>query len=204
MILASHVIFGAYGFWLPNDPRGSWSDFVASWELYRYGNASKVDTRKSLAYEQHDRTARLAAKSALRFPAVQFTGLQARAVGRGFGNSLQAGRIVCLACAILPDHVHMVLARHEHKPELLVNLLKGAASRALTKENLHPLAQYREHEGRVPKCWARGQWKVFLNNLDEVQHAIAYVEDNPVKEGKPKQTWTFVMPFEIWLAGLQY
>jgi hypothetical protein len=28
MILGYHVIFGAYGFWLPNDPRGSWSDFV--------------------------------------------------------------------------------------------------------------------------------------------------------------------------------
>jgi hypothetical protein len=22
-MLASHIIFGAYGFWLPNDPRGS-------------------------------------------------------------------------------------------------------------------------------------------------------------------------------------
>jgi hypothetical protein len=30
MILAFHAIFGAYGFWLPNDPRGSWSDFVGS------------------------------------------------------------------------------------------------------------------------------------------------------------------------------
>src|SRR5205807_4061552 len=86
MVLASHVIFGAYGFWLPNDPRGSWSDFVASWELYRYGNASKVDTRQSLAYESHDRAARLAAKSALRFPPVQFTGLHARTIGRGFGK----------------------------------------------------------------------------------------------------------------------
>ena len=31
MILGFHVVFGAYGFWLPNDPRGSWSDFVGSW-----------------------------------------------------------------------------------------------------------------------------------------------------------------------------
>jgi hypothetical protein len=36
-VLAYHVVFGAYGFWLPNDPRGSWSDFVASWELFRAG-----------------------------------------------------------------------------------------------------------------------------------------------------------------------
>src|SRR6185437_12442838 len=65
MILASHVIFGAYGFWLPNDPRGSWSDFVACWELYRYGKASKVETTQSLAHAPHDRAARIAAKSSL-------------------------------------------------------------------------------------------------------------------------------------------
>jgi len=39
MIRAYHAIFTAYGFWLPNDPRGSWSDFVGSWELFRFGPA---------------------------------------------------------------------------------------------------------------------------------------------------------------------
>ena len=39
MIVGYHVIFGVYGFWLPNDPRGSWSEFVASWELARFGKA---------------------------------------------------------------------------------------------------------------------------------------------------------------------
>ncbi len=45
MALAYHVIFGTYGFWLPNDPRGSWSTFVGSWELYRFGKATKVTDR---------------------------------------------------------------------------------------------------------------------------------------------------------------
>ena len=29
MVLASHVILGVYGFWLPNDPRGSGSTCVS-------------------------------------------------------------------------------------------------------------------------------------------------------------------------------
>jgi hypothetical protein len=37
MVLGSHVIFGTYGFWLPNDPRESWSDFVGSWKLAHFG-----------------------------------------------------------------------------------------------------------------------------------------------------------------------
>jgi REP element-mobilizing transposase RayT len=204
MILASHVIFGAYGFWLPNDPRGSWSDFVASWELHRFGKASKVETTQSLAHAPHNREARLAAKTSLRFPAVQFSGLQAKAVGTGFGSSLEKGRITCLACAILPEHIHMVLVRHGHKPELLVNLLKGAASRSLAKEGIHPLAKFKKPDGRIPKCWSRGQWKVYLDCEEEVRHAVAYVEDNPIKEGKPAQRWTFVTPLEAWLSRQQF
>ncbi len=42
MIVGYHVIFAMYGFWLPNDPRGSWSDFVGSREVHRYGTATKT------------------------------------------------------------------------------------------------------------------------------------------------------------------
>jgi hypothetical protein len=41
MIHAYHVVFGTYGFWLPNDPRGFWSDFVGAWELLPFGDATK-------------------------------------------------------------------------------------------------------------------------------------------------------------------
>ncbi len=68
---AYHCIFGMYGFWLPNDPRGSWSDYVAAWELYRYGSATKTESRRSVAAATHDCQRRFAAKEALKFPAVE-------------------------------------------------------------------------------------------------------------------------------------
>src|SRR5438270_5776341 len=86
MIHGYHIIFSAYGFWLPNDPRGSWSDFVGSWELFRYGSATKTAETRSLAHRAHDRALRQAAKSALKYPPLQFNGLQARAVARGFAH----------------------------------------------------------------------------------------------------------------------
>jgi hypothetical protein len=58
MIVAYHIIFSAYGFWLPNDPRGSWSDFIRSWELFRFGPATKTTARRSVAHREHDRWAR--------------------------------------------------------------------------------------------------------------------------------------------------
>jgi hypothetical protein len=54
-VIAYHVIVTNYGFWLPNDPRGSWSDFVRSWKLFlAAGPATKTDTRRSVANKGHD------------------------------------------------------------------------------------------------------------------------------------------------------
>jgi hypothetical protein len=89
VIVGYHIIFSSYGFWLPNDPRGSWSEFVGSWELFRYGPATKTNQTRSLAYRAHDRTLRKAAKSVLKYPPVHFTGLQARAVARGFAGYVE-------------------------------------------------------------------------------------------------------------------
>jgi hypothetical protein len=62
MILAAHVILSAYGFWLPSDPRGSWSDFVRAFDLLRFGDATKTDERNSLARSPHNSALRAAAK----------------------------------------------------------------------------------------------------------------------------------------------
>src|SRR4051812_48969116 len=186
-----HAIFSAYGFWLPNDPRGSWSDFVGSWELFRYGPATKTTERRSLAYRDHDHALRKAAKQALKYPPVNFTGLQARAVARGFGGYVERTGLPVWACAILPDHVHLVVGRPPMPVERLVIQLKGDATQQLEREGIHPLAPWKLDGARVPKCWARGQWKVFLDPED-VPRAIRYVEDNPLKERKKKQHWSFV------------
>ncbi len=195
MILASHVIFGAYGFWLPNDSRGSWSDFVGSWELFRYGPATKTTESRSLAYQPHDQAKRLAAKQALQRPAVQFTGIQARAIGRGFAKYAERSGLIVWACAVLPDHVHMVLARHRLKVESLVIQLKGSATEQLIEEGIHPFGDQRDAHDRPHKCFARGEWKVYLETVDDIHRANGYVEGNPRKEGKPVQRWPFVTPY---------
>ncbi|QOV89424.1 transposase [Humisphaera borealis] len=195
MIVGYHIIFGAYGFWLPNDPRGSWSDFVGSWDLFRYGPATKTNERRSLAYDAHDHDVRVSAKKSLKHPAVEFTGVQARAVARGFSSYVQRSDLKIWACAVLPDHVHLVVARPAIRVEQLVIQLKGDATQQLIRENIHPLEGRQQPGTRPPKCWARGEWKVFLDPED-VPRAIQYVEENPLKEGKRKQEWSFVVPYE--------
>jgi REP element-mobilizing transposase RayT len=196
MILGTHLVFGAYGFWLPNDPRGSWSEFVGSLELRRFGPATKTTGRRSVAHRSHDRALRLAAKQALKHGAVEFTGVQARAVGRGFAEYVEQSKLLVWACAIMPDHVHLVLARHSLKAESVAIQLKGHASHQLQKENLHPFGDLKKRNGRPPKCFARGEWKAYLDSIADIVRAVEYVEANPEKESKPRQRWPFVKPFD--------
>jgi REP element-mobilizing transposase RayT len=199
MVLASHLIITAYGFWLPNDPRGSWSDFVGSWELWKFGDATKVNTRTSRAGVEHDRKRREEARAALKHPPVKFNGTQARAIARGFADYIDRAGHLVWACSILPDHVHMVVARSHLKVESIATQLKGAATRRIIEEGIHPLAAYQKPDalrGRPPKMWARGEWKVFLGSAEGIRRAIRYVEDNPLKEGKKRQRWNFVTAFD--------
>src|SRR6188472_2011686 len=111
-VQAYHVIFSTYGFWLPNDPRGSWSGFVGAWQLFLHGGkATKTDTRRSVAGTRHNRMQRLAVKEKLKYPEVRLSGIQAKNIGESFGETLQHLDVLAFACSILPQHVHMVLGR---------------------------------------------------------------------------------------------
>jgi len=193
MVHGYHAIFGAYGFRLPNDPRGSWSDFVGAWELLRFGRATKSIQRCELTESQERERQR--AKLALKYPPVRFSDVQAQAIGRGFATAVRRSGFTIWACSIMPEHVHLVIARHTYKVEQIVNLLKGAGTRQLREERLHPLAAYGLAGQRPPTPWAGGKWKVYLDTEEAIENAIRYVEENPEKEGKPRQHWPFVAPF---------
>ena len=195
MIRGYHLIFGAYGFWLPNDPRGSWSDSVGSWDLFRYGDATKSGERNLLEESPKNRQLRLASKQSLKRPAVQFNGEQARAIGNGFRKYFERIHLSVWACAILPDHVHLVVAPPTMDVEQLVIQLKGEATSELKEHGLHPFGHLLDQRERIPKCFARGEWKVYLD-LNDIELAIRYVVDNPIKESKPPQRWSFVVPWE--------
>ncbi|MGD9855085.1 MAG: transposase [Planctomycetaceae bacterium] len=194
--VAFHVILCTYGFWLPNDPRGSWSTFVRAPNIAPFGSATKVDTRRSVAGRAHDHRQRELAKQALVRPAVEFNGLQARAVGRGFAAQVETSGYVIHACCVMPDHGHLVIRRHRYSIEQVVRSLRQAATLRLLEESLHPFADQRLESGRLPSVWSQGFWKVFLFNGNDVIRSIRYVERNPEKSGLRPQRWPFVVPFD--------
>src|SRR5580704_17563066 len=139
-VRAYHLILTTYGFWLPNDPRGSWSQFVRAFDLRQFGLATKTDDHRSVAKVPHNRQRRLEAKSFLSHKPVAFNGVQAHAVAMGFANCVRKSGCIVHACTVMPRHAHLVVARHEYEIEMIANLLKGSATTQLNRQKIHPFA----------------------------------------------------------------
>ena len=133
MIHGYHVILPMYGFWLPNDPRGSRSDFVRRWEIAKFGRATKSLDRTELSEDQQN--LREATRKALTYPSASINGQ-------------------------------------------------------------HPLQQFAEADKRPPRMWSAHERKVYLDSEEAIENAIQYVEDIPEKEGRRKQKWSLVSPFD--------
>lgn len=200
MVHGYHVILTAYGVWLPNDPRGSWSEFVGKWELVRFGHATKGREFRHLdeLAAQEVRQRELARQS-LKYPAVQFSAEQIQSIARGFTSACTEYGYRIWACSILPEHTHLVVARHRYKIEYVNNKLKASTSGQLRDDSLHPMTRFAKPGSRPPRMWSEHEWKSFLDSGRAIEDAMNYVVENPLKEGLPQQTWDFVTPF----AGLE-
>jgi len=199
MVHGYHVIIPMDGFWLPNDPRGSLSETVRRWEFARFGSATKSLERRSLDELTPDEIdQRNAARQSLRFPPVSLNPIQIQAIAEGFAEQVAKSNYTVWACSILPEHTHLVIARHTYKVEQVVNLLKGTATKKCLDTGCHPLQKFALPGERPPRMWVEHEWKVFLDSEAAIEAAIRYVEENPLKESLPAQSWPFVTPF----AGL--
>ena len=196
MILGFHFIFIAYGFWLPNDPRGSWSTTIRNLELLRFGPATKTDTTRSVATKPHDYYKRQLAKKSLQHPPVRFNGRQARAIANGFAQVVSNQGYTVHAFAIMPDHVHLLMRWHQNDIDRIATQFKARATARLNTKGIHPMADHPRSNGTLPSPWARKHWCPFIRSAEHMQTAIRYVEQNPIKAGFKPQRWKLVTPYE--------
>lgn len=182
-MLAHHLIFAPYGRWLPNAPRGSWSHFVGSWELFLAAGPTTKNTAPT-----DNPPLRTAATHALLHPPVFFSNKQITTIATAFAARIQKSHYICLACALLPDHIHLLLTTHTVTPRQQVRALKQQATEALTAARLHPATH-------TP--WAKNCWDHYLDAPTDIRRAITYIENNPTKSNLPPQSWPFVTPYPL-------
>ena len=99
--------------------------------------------------------------------------------------AVEESQYVVLACCIMPNHVHAIVLDHENPPKRIIGHFKARATHRLKEEKL--LSK------ETPSSpWARKGWSVFLDKEEAVFQAIQYVERNPIRDGLPPQTWSFI------------
>jgi hypothetical protein len=164
-LLATHLVWGCYGFWLPNDPRGSWSRYVGSRPIHEVaGRATTVDTDRSLAKRSHDLHHRRSAKQALHDHPTRLDGTAARDVALAVGDAARWLDLTIFALVVMPDHVHAVVGRSPLRPRELMAKLKSRATRRLNDHRLNP------RPDGTP--WCKGGWNVLLYDERSVDRAI--------------------------------
>ncbi|MBT5020607.1 MAG: hypothetical protein HON04_17885, partial [Planctomicrobium sp.] len=120
-------------------------------------------------------------------------GEQAQQVALGIAESVSKKDFELLAFAILPQHLHCVAISKTMQAEDIEEQMKRYGSNTLTRSGLHPMYSYRDqNKGRIPSIWAEGHWAVYIDSEQQLKSAIHYVEQNPIKEWKPRQHWSFV------------
>jgi REP element-mobilizing transposase RayT len=120
---------------------------------------------------------------------VHFSAEQRRIVGESFTQVVERLQLVVHACAVMSNHVHILIRRGKHTIEYLVNQLKGAAT--------HDLEM-------TETPWTRGTgWKVFLDDEDALPHVVRYIEANPRQARLPEQDWDFLFPLERYYRSLE-
>ena len=134
------------------------------------------------------------AQPRLRFSILRFNQQQIGTIAAAFAAIIMQHRYTCYACAILSDHVHIVIRKHKHRAEDMIDALQKASRWRLSSEERIP----RDHP-----IWTNGGWKHFLNSPSAVRAVIGYVERNPIKTGLQRQTWPFAAPYDNWPCHAQ-
>lgn len=189
LVIAYHLIWTAYGWWLPNDPRGSGSRTISSDPIASLGDLhfgrKPVQPAGREVRTFYDRAA-----SRLLFPLLTFDDLARAAIAEAFADAIEKHRYTCYACAIMPDHVHILIRKHKHFAEEMIETLRTTSRDRLI------LSQRRTTDHPT---WTNGSgWQVFLDHPDEIRRTIRYIEQNPLKIGSPAQHWPFVKPYDGW------
>ncbi len=192
MVAGYHLIWTVYGYWLPNDPRGSTSKEVRVEPIQalgdiHYGRKPVQPSSKEFRafYEK--------AQEVLKHPVLTIDDDDIALLGRTLGEVVVEKGYTCYACAVMPDHVHILIRRHRDMAEEMIGYFQKKTKAALIEAGKravnHPV-------------WTDGPgWKTFINSRRQFEKEIEYIRKNPLKIGRPEQVWEFVRKYDGWMPG---
>jgi REP element-mobilizing transposase RayT len=189
LVIAYHLVWTAYGCWLPNDPRGSGSkevrnDWIAELGDVHFGRKTVQPPGREIR-QFYD-----AAATVLKHPLLTFDAAAREEIGKAFGEVIAARRYTCYACTVMPDHVHVLIRKHKEQAEEMVDAFRQASRERLIA------ADFRSADHPT---WSDGTARtVYLDHPDQVRRTMQYIEENPLPLHLPIQRWPFAKVYDGW------
>ena len=188
MVLGYHLVWTAYGWWLPNDPRGSMSQCIESDVIAQLGEVhfgrKRVQPASRDIRQFYER-----AKEVLKYPLLRFSGAETQAIAEAFAEVMRRERYTCYACAIMPDHIHGLIRKHRDFAEDMIEKLQVESRVRVLKMG--------ERDANHP-VWGGPGWKVYLDGEQDFWRTVRYIEKNPIEARLPAQNWSFVTQYDGW------
>jgi REP element-mobilizing transposase RayT len=186
MALGYHLIWTAYGWWLPNDPRGSGSGETRVSSLRPLGDIHLG--RKAVQPPASElRHFLQQSKDHLKYEPRVFTADEVQIIADAFRSVIRDNKYACHACVIMPEHVHLLMGRRLAPAEAIVAALREASRDALIAAKCFPPTH---------AVWTAGQRIIYKSTPAAMIACIKYIEDNPLEIGGLKQSWDFVTAYD--------
>lgn len=129
------------------------------------------------------------ARGVPKHPILNFKQTEFPIIADVLANTTRECNYTCYACAIMPDHVHILIRKHKHQAEDMLDHFQAATRLRLRTEKLRPDAH---------PVWGGPGWKVFLDTPDSIRRTIGYIDGNPSQWRLPRQSWPFVKEYDGW------
>src|SRR5205823_511271 len=158
MVARFHLVWTAYGWWLPNDPRGSSSHEIRVERIAELGQLHHG--RKKVQPSRAELLAFLdEARLVLKHELLEFNDGDVAVIADAFAEVIRDNTYTCYACAIMPDHVHALIRRHRDKGEQMIAKLQQKSREKLIEAGRRPP----DHP-----VWGGPGWRVFLETREDI------------------------------------
>src|SRR5882724_1942840 len=135
IVIAYHIMWTLYGWWLPNDPRGSTSRTIRNDLITELGDVHFG--RKRIQPAGKDiRTFYDQAAAVLKHPLLSFAPDEFSIVADAVGDAIGSCKYTCYACAIMPDHVHLLIRKHRDLAEQMIEKIQALSRKRLVEVGL--------------------------------------------------------------------
>ncbi len=188
MVIGYHIILTGYGHWFPNDPRGSMSHEVYSPELqplaeHHYGR------RKIQPPIEELRAFFREAQTKLKHPILWFNRAERQVIADVIGTAVRAENLTCYACAVMSNHVHVLIRKHRIKAEKMSEFIIESGREALLEMGFahedHPIFSARS-------C------HVFKSSAAAMRTCVTYIENNYRNSNYDPPSQDFVVEYNDW------